>query len=225
MVFKHIMAIMVKKSKIVAIVVCISSGIIKIISDKYNTSQIWQTFLKSTRDYMKITYEICHSSENGFINSRTALKTLLMQEGLEVVNLKKDLELANFRELPRYPLFYTSLSHTKDLGAAVLVQKSAVKGIGIDIEWEKREIKPGAEKFFVHSGDQHQLTQIELWTAKEAAFKALSPMGSYPGVLVLSKIIIKENTFYTEAEPRLVGEFTVYHQNDFVFTIATISID
>jgi phosphopantetheinyl transferase (holo-ACP synthase) len=177
---------------------------------------------------MKITHKIHHSAANGFINSRTALKHLLIQENLEVSHLETDLKLTNFRELHNYPLFFTSLSHTKELGAAVLVKKSEAMGIGIDIEWADREIKPGAEKFFVNEKDKNDLSLIELWTAKEAAFKALSPIGTYPGTLVLSKIIVDGTSFYTLEEPHLVGNFTVCQRyvggRKVVFTIASVRL-
>jgi phosphopantetheinyl transferase (holo-ACP synthase) len=179
-------------------------------------------FFKVDNNNMKIRYEIYPSTENGFINSRSALKILLNNEGLSIGDLKLDLALTNFRELAAYPQFLTSLSHTKNLGAAVLVNKSEVMGIGIDIEWQDRLIKPGAEKFFVNIQDKHALSPIELWTAKEAAFKALSPLGTFPGVLVLSKIIIQDNNFFTQEEPHLIGQFRVYHQSDYVFTIASL---
>ncbi len=203
---------------------CISSGIIKVISDKNYTSQIWQIFLKSTIGFMKIIHEICHSPENGFINSRTALKNLLKLVGEDVFDLKIDLHLTNYRELTNFPLYYTSLSHTKDLGAAVLALKTEVRGIGIDIEWSTRIIKPGAEKFFVNQADNHSLSPIETWTAKEAAFKALSPLNSYPGTLVLSKIIIQNSNFFTLEQPEIIGSFVTTHQQGYVLTIATISL-
>lgn len=183
-------------------------------------------FSKVDNINMKITHEIYHSNSDNFTNSRTALRNLLNRQGLQVLDFKIDLSLVNFRELTNYPKFYTSLSHTKNLGAAVLAERSEVKGIGIDIEWSDRIIKPGADKFYVNKEDQHKLSPIELWTAKEAAFKSLSPMNVFPGVLVLSKIIIQENTFYTEELPDLRGTFSVYNQKlgdlDIVFTIAHI---
>lgn len=184
-------------------------------------------FFKVDNINMKISHEIHQSLESGFINSRTALKALLIKEGYEVKDLKSDLLLLNYRELPKYSPFFTSLSHTKEIGAAILVLKSEVAGIGIDIEWADRELKPGTEKFYVNKQDQHQLSPIELWTAKEAAFKALSPLGTFPGTLVLSKIIIKETQFFTEEEPHLIGNFTVCHyvannQRLLVYTIATL---
>jgi len=186
-------------------------------------------FSKVDNINMKIQYEIHHSTADSFTNSRMALKKLLNNKGLEVLDLKLDLALNNYRELPHYPQFYISLSHTKEIGAAVLVEKTYVCGIGIDIEWEQRTIKPGAEKFFIHLEDRHNLRPIELWTAKEAAFKALSPLGTYPGTLVLSKIIIQNNNFFTHEEPHLKGEFVVYHQTigdkRYVFTIASIPLE
>lgn len=184
-------------------------------------------FSKVDNIIMKISHEFHQSLKNGFVNSRTALKTLLNQEDFAVSDLKIDLILQNYRELPSYPQFFTSLSHTKGIGAAVIALRSEVQGIGIDIEWADRELKSGTEKFYVNKWDQHQLSPIELWTAKEAAFKALSPLGTFPGTLVLSKIIVRETQFFTEEEPHLIGNFTVCHhiannQRMLVYTIAIL---
>jgi phosphopantetheinyl transferase (holo-ACP synthase) len=185
-------------------------------------------FSKVDNINMKISHGFCHSTlDNSFTNSRNALKNLLIQKNEVVNDLKSDLTLLNFRELPTYPLYYVSLSHTKELGAAVIALKKTVKGIGIDIEWESRNIKPGALKFFVNPADSHELSLIELWTAKEAAFKALSPIGTYPGVLVLSKIIIQGNRFFTELEPELSGVVTTTNEfigeKKFIRSIAIIN--
>lgn len=178
----------------------------------------------------KITHQVQISSEkDAFTNSREALATLLKQEGLDIQNLKSDLELINFQHLKKFPDFVLSLSHTKDAGAAVLARKSEVISIGIDIEWNDRMMKPGTEKFYRNQEDSFYPDNIELWTMKEAAFKALSPVYTsldVPGVLVLSKIIIKEGVFYTQERPAITGTVSThfFHSNErkMVISIARI---
>jgi hypothetical protein len=175
---------------------------------------------------MKIPYELFVSLEDGFITTRTALKSLLNKEGLVVDDLKIDLTLNNHREIPRYPLYYTSLSHTRGLGAAALIKRDLVRGMGIDVEWGDRPIRPGMEKFFVNDLDITNLKLIELWTVKEAAFKTLSPIGTYPATLVLSKIIVHGNKFFTNEEPHLKGTFHIHHHQiagrSLVVTLASV---
>ena len=185
-------------------------------------------FFKVDNINMKIRHEIYHSPSSGFINSRNALKILLETEGIiDISDLKVDLALTNFRELNNYPEYFISLSHTPGLGAAVLAKRKDVKGLGIDIEWADREIKMGATKFFVNENDQSSLSLIELWTAKEAAFKALSPLNIFPGTLVLSKIIIKNDLFFTQELPEIIGKLSTCPQflekKKFIFSVAYIN--
>ena len=159
---------------------------------------------------MKITHEVQISElDDGFTNSRGALAKLLNQENISITDLKTDLELLNYQHLKNYPGFTLSLSHTKGAGAAVLSKASGILSLGIDIEWQERHLKDEAARFYRHPEDSHYEDKLELWTMKEAAFKALSPRG-FPGVLVLSKIIIKEGSFYTNERPEIRGRVETY---------------
>jgi phosphopantetheinyl transferase (holo-ACP synthase) len=176
---------------------------------------------------MKIPYKV-HISEtlDAFTNSREALRYLLGNAGHSVRDLKEDLELLNYQELKKYPNYLTSLSHTKGAGAALLVNKSDYLSAGIDIEWGEREMKSGTEKFFRHPQDSDYPNNLELWTMKEAAFKALSPLG-FPGVLVLSKIIIQHDIFWTEERKDFQGQIQserlVVGQRELVLSLAFLT--
>jgi hypothetical protein len=155
---------------------------------------------------MKITYEVNFSDlHDAFGNSRTALKKLLLKENQNVTDIKSDLVLENFQKLPHYPEFLTSISHTKGAGAACLAKKDDYQSLGIDVEWSDRHLRAEAERFYRHPDDIYDVGELVLWTMKEAAFKALSPLG-YPGVLVLSKIIIQNQFFWTYERPEIKGE-------------------
>ncbi len=155
---------------------------------------------------MKITHEVHISASNdAYTNSRMALKHLLEKEGHQIVDLSVDLTLLDFQNLPKFPEYLTSLSHTKGAGAAVLAHKKDYQSLGIDIEWSNRILKEGTQKFFRHPKDSIYENDLELWTMKEAAFKSLSPLG-FPGVLVLSKIIIQEGVFWTNERKELRGK-------------------
>lgn len=158
---------------------------------------------------MNITYEVKFTDHaDPFTNSREALKSLLEARGHQISSINDELELINFKFLKNFDSFITTISHTRGAGAAALANKSDLLAIGIDIEWSTRLIKTGAQKFFVHPQDVGHESELELWTMKEAAFKALSPLeGSlaFPGVLVLSKIVIQHNEFWTLENPKVRG--------------------
>lgn len=154
---------------------------------------------------MKITYEV-HTSDtfDAYTNSRLALKQILTNRGHAINDLKIDLAMSDFQNLEKFPDYLTSISHTKGAGACALAHKNDCLSLGIDIEWSDRPMKKEAQKFFRHPEDSDNKNDLELWTMKEAAFKALSPLG-FPGVLVLSKIIIRNGQFWTNERPELVG--------------------
>ncbi|MGZ3788620.1 MAG: 4'-phosphopantetheinyl transferase superfamily protein [Bacteriovorax sp.] len=163
---------------------------------------------------MKITHEVYISfTQDAFINSREALRRLLEKRGHEILDLKQDLELINYQHLKKFPEYLTSITHTRGAGASVLANKSDYLSLGIDIEWSDREMKPEAQRFFCHPEDSAVENKLKLWTMKEAAFKALSPLG-HPGVLVLSKIIIQNGSFFTREKPELKG-----HVDSFIMPI------
>lgn len=162
---------------------------------------------------MKITHEVQISfDKDAFTNSREALANLLKQENNAIADLKADLELVNYQNLKKFPDYVLSLSHTRGAGAAVLAKKTETHSLGIDIEWSDRQLKKEATRFYRHPEDSLYENNLELWTMKEAAFKALSPRG-FPGVLVLSKIIIRDGVFYTNEVPHIKGQVTTYLKN------------
>jgi len=74
-------------------------------------------------------------------------------------------------------VFHLSLSHTTTHSAALVVldNQSEFLGVGLDIELKNREIKPDVKaKFTFKSEEKLDLSALELWTIKEASFKANS---------------------------------------------------
>lgn len=196
--------IKVKKRIMLPSVACISSGIIDFSLVNFYEAYLWQIFTKWAIILMKITHEVQFSPEDNFTNSRTALAKLLNNKGHTVSDLRQDLILSNYQIMPLFPDYITSLSHTKGAGAAILAQKADYQSIGVDIEWCDRVFKPEIQIFFKNDNDRTTKDLLELWTKKEAAFKALSPLG-FPGVLVLSKIIIQDDQFWTAEQPHIRG--------------------
>lgn len=167
----------------------------------------------SNKVFVKITHEVQISDQKDpFTNSREAQACLLRAQGLKITDLRADLELENFRHLKNFPQFVTSLSHTRGAGASVLANRADFLSLGIDIEWSERPMKKEAERFFRHPDDSVYENNLELWTMKEAAFKALSPIG-FNGVLVLSKIIIQNGVFWTHEHPEILGQVELKRLN------------
>lgn len=85
--------------------------------------------------------------------------------------------------LPEEPDWTLSLSHSASAVALLLVPQSSPLHIGIDIEEERAELERVLPRF-VHEGELAQLEGLGLpratalrllWTAKEAAYKAVNP--------------------------------------------------
>lgn len=85
--------------------------------------------------------------------------------------------------LPEEPSWAVSLSHSASAVALLLVPKSSPLHIGIDIEEERAELERVPPRF-VREGELAQLEALGLpratalrllWTAKEAAYKAVNP--------------------------------------------------
>ena len=131
--------------------------------------------------------------------SRYALWQGLRQLAPELnLNLPDDLEIKDHHCLESNQKILVSLSHTEDYGAAVVGWHSEhLKGVGIDIEFENRPLPSGGEKFFTRKEDDETLKAqpLRLWVAKEAAFKAFSPLYRGDKTLVLKDFWIVENSF------------------------------
>ncbi len=130
-----------------------------------------------------------------------------------------ELEILNNHHLKDFPETLISISHTDDFASVYLAQTNKYKSIGIDIEKINRQMKFGANRFFDNQQDQTNLSQLEVWCVKEAAFKAISPL--WDEQLVLSNIWIKDNKFGIETD-RALGLFKkIPHTNVHCF-VATM---
>ncbi|MAE58760.1 MAG: hypothetical protein CME69_07765 [Halobacteriovorax sp.] len=129
--------------------------------------------------------------------ARHALKKMLKEPEAHSINV------VNHLHLKSDPNILVSLSHTKDMTMAAIGSSKDFKSIGVDIENSKRIVKPGIEKFFINAHDEILANQkdsyyLKIWCAKEAIFKAVSPLYQKEDnkVLVLKDIILnKDKTF------------------------------
>ena len=154
------------------------------------------------REYIGELEKIKHFSsikaQYQHLAARIALQNGLEKKGQQRIALA-DLQLVHYQELPQYPQYRISLSHTEGVAGALIGKSSKFCSLGIDIELLDREITKGATKFFINEWDNQNLSVISLWTIKEAAFKAISSlsmrMGSGDDQLTLKKIWINKGYF------------------------------
>lgn len=129
--------------------------------------------------------------------SRLALKTAL--EGLGRHGGPQFLE-NDPTTLLSAPDLVVSLSHSRNLGGALVARRQQYPGVGLDLEWADRALQEGGEKYYRHGEDQADLTALELWCMKEAAFKALFPFQrafqkEVGRELLLKDIWVREGSF------------------------------
>ena len=130
--------------------------------------------------------------------------------------------------LPEEPSWALSLSHSASAVALLLVPQSSPLYIGIDIEEERAELERVLPRF-VREGELAQLEALGLpratalrllWTAKEAAYKAVNPPSGSLRSFVLERcdpaeglLSLRYSTLELELRlhhPHLAGYFISY---------------
>lgn len=102
--------------------------------------------------------------------ARVCLALCFKEHGIE---LKPNTAIfKNFHELAHLPHWRFSLSHTKDYAAAWLEPAASLRGMGLDIELTSRKV-PEHVKSKIHHEADISVSLLELWSIKEAAYKAL----------------------------------------------------
>lgn len=104
----------------------------------------------------------------------------------------------NHHEISHLPAWRFSLSHSQDVAAAWLMPAAQIRGMGVDVEMAHRKVPPQVKARLAHKLDS-KLSDIELWTLKEAAFKALPTLAQTD--IWLNRIIVRENEFELENSP------------------------
>lgn len=134
------------------------------------------------------------------------------------------LEIEDFDHLSFNHDFKVSLSHTKDAGCAVISNSPTTLGIGIDIEDKNRKYRSGIEKFYIlPNEDDKNLNKLQLWCAKEAAYKAyyyqyLQTHSTKP--LVLKDFVIKDGQFFAFGD--LLGSIDFYEHDNYLVSVAVL---
>lgn len=157
---------------------------------------------------------------NGFLLAREALIKCFNDRGIKVSI--KELELARYHQVIKFPQFTVSLSHTKECGAALIADRNAYRSVGIDIERETRQVKDSVSQRVSHPQDE-QLRKIELWCLKEAVFKTLMNTELFEKNVEFSSIqIAKDHWFHSPSN--LKGEWTCEIIDSFVVAKAFLKI-
>lgn len=159
-----------------------------------------------------------------YLTSRSALKEAL--EELTGNQWHEDqLKIKDYHRLIEQPEILVSLSHTSEYGAAVVSNDDKIIGLGIDIESKDRTFNPKIEKFFRNErDDQNEASRLlELWTMKEAAFKAISPISlnfTKKSPLVLKDIWVKGHAFGIDENN--LGKVELCEENNLITAIAKV---
>lgn len=142
--------------------------------------------------------------------SRLLLRSLLVEMGEEKVELK-NLVFNNFFQLEKFSNYTVSISHTQGLSiAAVAKIDPLLYSLGIDVEWATREVKQESIDFVKNKNDDYtDLTPIEVWCMKEAAFKSLYRFPTAPSNLTVKGIWIKNFTFGFAGNPSPLGNLEI----------------
>jgi|SRR5690606_32599672 len=154
----------------------------------------------------------------GFLLSREALREAFLTFGRELP--PHLLKLENYHQIKSFPEFTLSLSHSRDLGAAVLADRKEYLSLGIDIENENREVKDSIWSRVSHPQDV-SLRKIELWCLKEAAFKALMNTDSFPAPIEFSSIEIQHKMF-SHSPSGISGEWELHQEHGHIVAIASV---
>lgn len=116
----------------------------------------------------------------------------------------------NHHEVAHLPAWRFSLTHSRDVAGAWLMPAAQVRGLGVDVELSNRKVPPQVKARLAHKGDA-KLSDLELWTLKEASFKALPTLAQTD--IWLNRIIIQDRTFELENSP-FRGEWKLERSHD-----------
>ena len=152
----------------------------------------------------------------GFFLSREALKNAFELRGKKVSI--SELELDQYHEVKGFPHLTISLSHTKKCGAAIIAERKDFLSVGIDVEDEGRVVKDSIRQRIAHPEDA-TLTNIELWCAKEAVFKAIMNTNRFEKPIEFGSIkILRDQWFHSPSG--FSGEWKLESVRPFLMALA-----
>lgn len=154
----------------------------------------------------------------GFYFSREALRECFQERSVKLS--VKDLVLDRYDKLKTDSSYTISLSHTPQWGAAVLGARTDYQSLGIDIELKNRVVKDAILERISHIEDL-KMNPLQLWTLKEATFKALMNTGHFELPIEFSSIQIIED-HWLHSPTQLRGEWKVMENSELMIAISWI---
>ncbi|MGE3610050.1 MAG: 4'-phosphopantetheinyl transferase superfamily protein [Bacteriovoracaceae bacterium] len=148
--------------------------------------------------------------------SREAIRQLLLEQGHQVS--PGDIKLIGFNKIINFPQYSLSLTHSIDVGAAVLASQANYLAVGIDLENKDRKVSSAIRERIVNKEDA-SLTNIELWCAKEAVFKCLMNSGQFEQTIDFMDIVIKEDE-WLHPESGLRGRHEFHLEDPYIINLA-----
>lgn len=153
-------------------------------------------------------------------------RTYTRNQLLKLLDLDSNssLSIVNNEYAEQDPSKLLSLSHGQKAGAVICVSRKAVDGVGIDIELVNRRLSERSMKFFINSFDENPKKNalLEMWTKKEAAFKAAAPKIST--IKVLNHLWIHGHSFGIVGSEKPLGEVGATRWEDQIIATAYLSI-
>lgn len=127
---------------------------------------------------------------------------------------RRDFEIRNHDHVDEAPQVRVSLSHTSNLGAVIACSHPAVMGVGVDVEFADRTLRPGTQRHFLNADDGPEMyaNLLTAWVAKEAVFKAIDPHRArwLPDAdLLLSRLWLRDGRFGLCGNPVTRGAYCV----------------
>ena len=154
----------------------------------------------------------------GFLLARNALRMCFDSFSLKIPI--EQLELDHFDQLKNHPEYTVSLSHTPQWGAALVASHKIYRSVGIDIEPVERVVKPAIFERVSHPEDA-KFEALELWSLKEAAFKAVMNTRKFGKNIEFSSLQIHQDGWFHDKE--FQGKWTLSHQNGLIIAMATLT--
>lgn len=153
--------------------------------------------------------------KKAFLLAREALRSCLIQANLKPDII--DLELKHYCRLDRFPELTVSLSHTRSAAAALIASRSEYRSVGIDLERKDRSVNPLTLKKITNAHDE--LTGLELWCLKEAAYKCFSNSGVESDFVKFSQLEIRRDR-WIHSPSGTEGEWELTQDGDFIVAVA-----
>lgn len=174
---------------------------------------LWQNLV-----IIHLGQEVHPARKKGFCLARQALRVALAKVGHHLSI--SDLIIQDYSSVSILPEYTLSLSHTQEVGVALLAEIKKYRSVGIDVESAGRVVKPAILQRVQNQNDL-LMDPLQLWCLKEASFKALINTKLFPAHPEFSSIQIQDQSF-THSPSGISGKWELQNTNSFVVALAWI---